>query len=97
VAASPVPAPHHLNSHHRETVAQIFRHPTSHNIEWHLVLSLLNAVGTVHETHKGNILVTVAGETETFEPRHKDIDAEQLANLRRLLRKTGYDPEEVPA
>ena len=90
-------APEHLNSHHRETVAQIFRHPTSHNIEWHLVLSLLNAVGTVHETHKGNILVTVAGETETFEPRHKDIDAEQLANLRRLLRRTGYDPAEVSA
>jgi len=39
----------------------------------------------------------VAGQTETFEPRHKDIDAEQLANLRRLLRKTGYDPEEVSA
>ena len=88
-------APVHLNSHHRDTVAQIFRHPISHNIEWHLVLSLLDAVGTVHETHKGNILVTVAGETETFERRHKDIDAAQLANLRRLLRKTGYDPEGV--
>lgn len=90
-------APEHLNSHHRETVAQIFRHPTSHNIEWHQVLSLLNALGTVHETHKGNILVTVAGETETFEPRHKDIDTEQLASLRRLLRRTGYDPAEVSA
>ncbi len=88
-------APEHLNSHHRDTVAQIFRHPTSHNIEWHLVLSLLNALGTVHETHKGNILVTVAGETETFDPRHKDIDAPQLANLRRLLRRTGYDPKEL--
>ncbi len=87
-------APEHLNGHHRDTVAQIFRHPSSHNIEWHLVVSLLNAVGTVHETHKGNIVVTVAGETETFEPRHKDIDAEQLANLRRLLRRTGYDPGE---
>ena len=60
-------APEHLNSHHRDTVAQIFRHPISHNIEWHLVLSLLDAVGTVHETHKGNFLVTMAGETETFE------------------------------
>ena len=37
------------------------------------------------------------GETETFEPgRHKDIDAEQLANLRRLLKKAGYGPDEEP-
>ncbi len=84
--------PEHLNSHHRDTLAQIFRHPASHNIEWHLVLSLLNAVGTVHETHKGHLMVTVGTETESFEPRHKDIDAEQLATLRRLLRKSGYDP-----
>ncbi len=90
-------APEHLNSHHRDTLVQIYRHPTSHNIEWHLVLSLLNAVGTVHETNKGHIVVTVGGETETFEPRHKDIDAEQLATLRRLLRKAGYDPADVSA
>jgi hypothetical protein len=55
-------------------------------------------VGTVEETHKGNLLVTMDGETETFDPgRHKDIDAEQLANLRRLLKKAGYGPDEVPA
>ncbi len=91
-------APEHLNSHHRDTMAQIFRHPLSHNIEWHSVLSLLNAVADVQETHKGNILVTIGGETETFDPgRHKDIDAEQLANLRRLLKKAGYGPDEVSA
>jgi hypothetical protein len=92
-----VGTPERLNSHHRDTLAQVFRHPTSHNIEWHSVLSLLNAVGTVHETHKGNVVVTVGAATETFEPRHKDIDAEQLATLRRLLRKAGYDPADVSA
>ena len=87
-----------LNSHQRDTMAHIFRHPLSHNIEWHAVLSLLNAVATVQETHKGNYLVTIGSETETFEPpRHKDIDTEQVATLRRLLRKAGYGPEEVPA
>ena len=87
-----------LNSHQRDTMAHIFRHPLSHNIEWHSVLSLLNAVATVQETQKGNYLVTIGTQTETFEPpRHKDIDAEQIATLRRLLRKAGYGPEEVPA
>jgi hypothetical protein len=86
-----------LNNHQLDTLAHIFRHPTSHNIEWHSVLSLLNAVGTVQETHKGRTLVTIGKETETFEPSsHKDIGTEQLANLRRLLRKAGYGPDEGP-
>ncbi len=90
-------APEHLNSHHRDTLAQIFRHPLSHNIEWHAILSLLNAVGSVDETNKGHLLVSMGGETETFDPgRHKDIDAEQLANLRRLLKKAGYGPDDEP-
>jgi hypothetical protein len=33
--------PEHLNNHHRDTVAKILRHPTSHNVEWKAVLSLL--------------------------------------------------------
>jgi hypothetical protein len=87
-----------LNSHQRDTMAHIFRHPLSHNIEWHSVLSLLNAVASVQETHKGNYLITIGPDTETFEPpRHKDVDAEQVATLRRLLRKAGYGPEEVTA
>jgi len=70
----------HLNSHQRDTLAHIFRHPLSHNIEWHSVVSLLEAVGT---------------DTETFEPpRHKDLDTEQMANLRRLLKKAGYGPDD---
>jgi hypothetical protein len=83
-----------LNSHQRDTLAHIFNHPLSHNVEWHSVVSLLEAVATVHETHKGKMLVRIGDESETFEPpRHKDIDAESLANLRRLLRKAGYGPE----
>jgi hypothetical protein len=85
----------HLNSHQRDTLAHIFRHPISHNLEWHSVVTLLEAVATVHETHKGHLLVTIGRESETFEPpRHKDLDAEQLANLRRLLRKAGYGPDD---
>ena len=85
-----------LNSHHRDTLAQVFRHPTSHNIEWHDILSLLNAVGTTRDTHKGHIEVTIDDVTEVLEPaRHKEIETEQLAILRRLLRRTGYAPEDL--
>ena len=90
--------PGHLNSHQRDTLAQIFRHPLSHNIEWHSILALLHAVATVQETHKGHVVVTIGDQSETFDPqRHKDIDAAQLTNLRRFLRESGYGPGEVPA
>lgn len=91
---TPVPPPLHLNSHHRDTVAEIFRHPAGHNIEWHSVLSLLGAVATIEETHHGRFLVTLGDETETFEPpKQKDIDLQQVVDLRRMLTSAGYGPE----
>jgi hypothetical protein len=88
------PAPGHLNSHHRDTVEHIFQHPVGHNIDWQAVVSLLEAVAQVEETHNGKLLVTLGSETETFEPpRHKDIDAQQVVDLRRMLKGAGYGPD----
>lgn len=95
---SPVGQLEHLNSHQRDTLAQVFNHPLSHNIEWHSILSLLRAVGSVQETAKGHYVAILGGDRETFDPqREKDIDAEQLTNLRRLLRQAGYGPGEETA
>jgi hypothetical protein len=85
------PVPGHLNSHQRDTLAHIYQHPVGHNIEWHDVVSLLEALGSVQETQGGKFLVTLGDETETFEaPRHKDIDAQQVVDLRRMLKGAGY-------
>ena len=81
-----------LNSHHRRTLEQILQHPVSHNIEWPAVLSLLEAVGSVNESHDGKYVVTIGTETETIErPRNKDIDTELVVDLRRMLRNAGYE------
>ena len=81
-----------LNSHHRRTLEQILQHPVSHNIEWPAVLSLLEAVGSVKESHDGKYIVTIGTETETIErPRNKDIDTELVVDLRRMLRNAGYE------
>ncbi len=85
--------PVHLNNHHRNTLRQVLQHPASHNIEWHAVVSLLKAVGTVVDHHDGTVVVTIGSETEYFDrPEHKDIDTQTVVDLRRMLNAAGYGP-----
>ena len=84
--------PERLSNHHRDTLLQIFHHPTSHNVEWHRVVSLLEAVGTVERRHDGKFAVQVGDETAVLRPPNdKDIDAQQVLDLRRMLTAAGYD------
>ncbi len=84
--------PMHLSGHHRDTLLQIFQHPTSHNIEWHDVMSLLGAIGTVEKRHDDMFLFRIGSETEVFSRlKGKDIDVQQVADLRRILSNAGYD------
>jgi hypothetical protein len=85
------PGPEHLANHHRTTLRQLFQHPVSHNIEWHAVVSLLEAVGSVAEHHNGKLAVTVGTQTEFMDPpAHKDISTQMVVDLRRLLAQAGY-------
>lgn len=87
-----------LNNHHRDTLAKLFAHPTSANIEWPKVLSLLGAIGTVVEEHNGKLKVTLGPETEVLSrPRGKDIDEQMVIDLRRMLTDAGYGPGAEPA
>ena len=87
--------PMHLNNQHRDTVAKILQHPASHNVEWHAVLSLLQYIGQVDERHDGRFKITIGGETEIFDkPKHKNIDEQQVVDLRRTLRTAGYVVDE---
>ena len=80
-----------LSHHHRETIDRIFSHPTSGNIEWRQVRSLLEAVGTVTEEHSGRIVVDVGGDRKTWHvPRDKDVDEQMVVDLRRMLTQAGY-------
>lgn len=81
----------HLNNHHRDTLEKILRHPTSSNIEWKNVLSLLEAVADTTREHNGKYEVTLAGQTDYLEPpRGKDIDEQTVVDLRRMLTRAGY-------
>ena len=87
------PESQHLDNRHRNTLREIFQHPVSHNIEWHSVISLLEAVGTVEVRHDGKVAVRVGSEAAFLEPpAGKDIDAQMVVDLRHMLSKAGYGP-----
>jgi hypothetical protein len=79
-----------LSNRHRDTLERIFSHPSSGNIEWRQVTSLLEAVGAVTEDHAGNLTVTLGGETEVLRrPHGKDVDQQMIVDLRRMLARAG--------
>jgi len=85
--------PEHLDNRHRDTLRQIFEHPTSHNIEWRAVLSLLEAVGTVTVRHDGKVAVKLGPELEFLDPpAGKAVDTQMVVDLRRMLSSAGYRP-----
>ena len=79
-----------LDGHHRVTLEKLFQHPVGHNIQWHDVLSLLEATATTVREHDGRYHVTLGSETETFEvPRGHDIGVQTVVDLRRMLKAAG--------
>jgi hypothetical protein len=87
------PESEHLDNHHRNTLRQIFQHPVSHNIEWHSVTSLLDAIGSVDVHPGGQVAVKVGSESAFFtHPEGNDIDEQMVIDLRHLLTKAGYQP-----
>jgi thiamine biosynthesis lipoprotein ApbE len=85
--------PVHLNNHHRSTLAKIFQHPVSHNLEWKDALSLLSAVAAVEEKRDGKYEITLGTETQSFDrPKHKDLSAQEVLDLRHILSGAGFGP-----
>jgi hypothetical protein len=87
-----------LTHRHRDTLEKIFSHPSSGNIEWRQVLSLLETVATTTEEHNGKVKVSLGPETEVLQPpRGKDIDQQMIVDLRRMLTQAGLAPGDAPA
>jgi hypothetical protein len=83
-----------LSNHHRDTVRKIYEHPSSGNVEWRQVVSLLEAVGTVVDEPNGKLRVTVGPESQVISrPRGKDVDQQLLADVRRMLHGAGVRAE----
>jgi hypothetical protein len=82
-----------LSNRHRDTIEKIFDRPSSGNVEWREVLSLLETVGDVVEEPNGRYRVTLGPEMEVVDrPHGKDVDVQLLVDLRRMLRNAGFAP-----
>ena len=88
---SSLSGPEHLSGHHRDTLLQIFQQDTNHNVEWHDIVSLLEAIGSIEQRHDDMFLFRIGHETQVLRrPSGKDIDGQHLVDLRRLLTSAGY-------
>jgi hypothetical protein len=88
---SSLAGPEHLSGHHRDTLLKIFQQDTNYNVEWHDVVSLLEAIGSIEQRHDDMFLFRIGDETEVLRrPSGKDIDGQQLVDLRRILTSAGY-------
>jgi hypothetical protein len=82
----------HLNGHHRRVVDAIFRHPVAHNLEWHDVHALLNHIGAVTVRSNGEFDVNIGAEHAIIaRPHGKDLDIEEITQVRKFLGKVGLD------
>jgi hypothetical protein len=85
-----------LKSHHLATAEKILAHPTSHNIEWHDAAALIVEIGAIEEGANGRYTVTIGDETQIFDrPRGKDLDVQQIVDLRKMLTATGITLESL--
>jgi hypothetical protein len=83
-----------LHGSHLQTYQALFRHPAPHNLNWHDVRTLLNAIANVVEEPDGNLKITRNNQTLTLHPhRQKDItDMTELMQLRHFLERTELAP-----
>ena len=82
----------HLNHKQMNVLEKVYAHPVAHNLSWHDVRTLLDAVGEVEEKHNGSWRITIAGQVEVFDPNHgKDLTVEQVMDLRRMLTAGGLE------
>jgi hypothetical protein len=83
-----------LTGRHEETLRHVLAHPLSHNVEWRALVALLHEVGSVEEHATGSLSVEAGGRRlQVVKPRGKDVEADDLVEVRRFLEELGYRPE----
>lgn len=84
-----------MNRKHAKTLAAIFAHPTSANIQWRDVESIFKALGADIEERQGSrVAIILFGEVQVFHRPHPKptTDKGAVASIRKWLESHGVTP-----
>jgi hypothetical protein len=81
---------------HQTTYKALFQHPIAHNLQWHDVRSMLDALTEVTEELNGNLKFSRHGEVLILHPpKHKDLsDTKEVMKIRHFLERSSV-PEQT--
>jgi hypothetical protein len=86
-----------LSKPHRKTLAVLFRHPLSHNLEWSDVTALLGSIGTVEQKPNSDFVFRIGDQHQVVrKPHTKDFAAAEIMELRHFLSRAGWAPQSAP-
>ncbi len=84
-----------MNHHQHATLAAIFAHPVSANIDPRQAFALVEALGgeVSHGGH-GHIIVKLGGHTHGFHDVHHALPKDDVVTLRKFLEQAGFTPDQ---
>jgi hypothetical protein len=83
-----------LSKASRATIAVLYQHPISHNLEWSRVVALFEKLGTVDQRSHDKVAFGIAGDQhEILKPHGKDLTAADVMTLRHMLSRAGWSPQ----
>ena len=101
VTATFGPAPNDWNTlskSDRATLAAVYQHPLSHNLEWSGIVALFEKLGTVeHKAHNELVFALGTEHHRIHKPHGKDLTAAEVMAFRHMLSRAGWMPEAKPA
>lgn len=87
-----------MNHRHRKTLAALFAHPVSANIDFKEVVHVLEELGAEIDNKAGSrIGVKLNGHSAAFHHANHSTPVEEVAQIRKFLTTCGVDPAKYPA
>lgn len=78
----------------RSTLDAIYQHPIAHGLEWSDVLALFEKIGSAEHKPNDETCFVINGERKLFrKPHTKDIPATTLIDIRHMLTRAGWSPD----
>jgi hypothetical protein len=87
---------HRVLNRDRRTLEALFRHPVARNLAWADALHLVERIGSVRQEHNARLLLAIGEHRHVFhEPHGKELNAEEVQQLRKFLEGAGVTPATV--